>query len=54
VQELVDWGKSVEIFIVGFGGVFLTLLILQTGVRIFSKIIASITNMTKKKTQKAA
>ena len=48
VQELIDWGKALETFIVGFGGVFLTLVILQTGVSIFSKIVVGVTNMTKK------
>ena len=45
---MIDWGKALETFIIGFGGVFLTLVILQTGVSIFSKIVVSITNMTKK------
>lgn len=46
---MMDWGKAIETFIVGFGGVFVTLIILQTGINIFSKIVIGVTNMTKKK-----
>jgi len=45
---MIDWGKALETFIVGFGGVFLTLVILQPGVSIFSKIVVGVTNMIKK------
>ncbi|HPQ44950.1 MAG TPA: OadG-related small transporter subunit [Syntrophales bacterium] len=46
---MVDWGKAFETFVVGFGGVFVTLIILQTGINLFSKIVVTVTNMTKKK-----
>lgn len=46
---MVDWGKAFETFIVGFGGVFITLIILQMGISLFSKIVVSATNMKKKK-----
>ena len=46
---MVDWGKALETFVVGFGGVFVTLFILLTGISIFSKIVVGVTNMTKKK-----
>jgi len=45
---LVDWAKALEAFIVGFGGVFVTLIILMLGVGIFSKIVVGVTNMKKK------
>jgi hypothetical protein len=48
VYNLVDWAKALETFIVGFGGVFITLVILMLGVSIFSKIVVSITNIKKK------
>ena len=48
VYKLVDWAKALETFVVGFGGVFITLVILMLGVSIFSKIVVSITNMKKK------
>jgi len=47
---MVDWGKALETFVVGFGGVSLTLVILLTGISIFSKIVTGVTNnMTQKK-----
>jgi Na+-transporting methylmalonyl-CoA/oxaloacetate decarboxylase gamma subunit len=46
---MIDWGKAIETFVVGFGGVFITLIILQTGISIFSKLVVGVTNMTKKK-----
>lgn len=46
---MIDWGKAIETFVVGFGGVFVTLIILQTGISLFSKIVVTMTNMTKKK-----
>jgi hypothetical protein len=46
---MVDWGKAFETFIVGFGGVFITLIILQTGISLFSKIVVGVTNMKQKK-----
>lgn len=46
---MIDWGKAFETFIVGFGGVFITLMILQMGINIFSKLVVGITNMKKKK-----
>jgi Na+-transporting methylmalonyl-CoA/oxaloacetate decarboxylase gamma subunit len=48
VYNLVDWAKALETFVVGFGGVFITLVILMLGVSIFSKIVVSITNIKKK------
>jgi Na+-transporting methylmalonyl-CoA/oxaloacetate decarboxylase gamma subunit len=46
---MIDWGKAIETFVVGFGGVFITLIILQTGISVFSKLVVGVTNMTKKK-----
>jgi hypothetical protein len=46
---MIDWGKALETFVVGFGGVFITLIILQTGISLFSKIVVGVTNITKKK-----
>jgi Na+-transporting methylmalonyl-CoA/oxaloacetate decarboxylase gamma subunit len=46
---MVDWLKAFETFVVGFGGVFITLIILYAGVVAFSKIVMSVTNMTAKK-----
>ncbi len=46
---MVDWGKALETFVVGLGGVFVVLIILQVGIVIFSKIINSVANMTAKK-----
>ncbi|MBW2637064.1 MAG: hypothetical protein JRC86_06015 [Deltaproteobacteria bacterium] len=46
---MMEWGKAFETFIVGFGGVFITLIILLTGISIYSKIVVGVTNMTKKK-----
>ncbi len=46
---MVDWGKALETFVVGFGGVFVTLIILYVGIVIFSKVVVGVTNMTAKK-----
>jgi len=46
---MVDWGKALETFVVGFGGVFVTLIILYVGIVIFSKVVMSVTSMTAKK-----
>lgn len=46
---MVNWGKAFELFFIGFGGVFVTLLILQLGISLYSKIINGIENMMKKK-----
>ncbi len=46
---MIDWGKALEVFVVGFGGVFLTLIILQAGVFIFSKAINQIASRVGKK-----
>ncbi len=46
---MIDWGKALTTFVIGFGGVFVTLIILQTGINIFSKIVAGVTSMTAKK-----
>jgi hypothetical protein len=46
---MVDWGKALETFVVGFGGVFVTLIILYVGIVIFSKVVMSVTSMKAKK-----
>jgi Na+-transporting methylmalonyl-CoA/oxaloacetate decarboxylase gamma subunit len=46
---MVNWGKAFELFFIGFGGVFVTLIILQLGISLYSKIINRIENMMKKK-----
>ena len=46
---MVNWGKAFELFFIGFGGVFVALIILQLGISIYSKIISGIENMMKKK-----
>ena len=33
------WGESLKVFVVGFGGVFSTLVILMLSVMIFGKIV---------------
>ena len=48
---MVNWGKAFELFFIGFGGVFVTLIILQLGISLYSKIINRIENMMKKKGQ---
>lgn len=45
---MVDWIQAFEIFAIGFGGVFLTLVILLSGIVIFSKIVNGLTNMITK------
>ena len=45
---MVDWMKALEVFVIGFGGVFLTLIILLTGVVLFSKIATIVTGLTGK------
>jgi hypothetical protein len=47
--KMVNWGKAFEMFFIGFGGVFVTLVILQLGIILYSKIINGIENMMKKK-----
>jgi len=47
--KMVNWGKAFEMFFIGFGGVFVTLIILQLGISLYSKIINGIENMIKKK-----
>jgi Na+-transporting methylmalonyl-CoA/oxaloacetate decarboxylase gamma subunit len=47
--KMVNWGKAFELFFIGFGGVFVTLIILQLGISLYSKIINGIENMMKKK-----
>ena len=46
---MVNWEKAFEVFFIGFGGVFVTLIILQLGISLYSKIINGIENMIKKK-----
>jgi Na+-transporting methylmalonyl-CoA/oxaloacetate decarboxylase gamma subunit len=46
---MVNWGKAFELFFIGLGGVFVTLIILQFGISLYSKIINGIENMMKKK-----
>ncbi len=46
---MVNWAKAFELFFIGFGGVFVTLIILQLGIILYSKIINGIENMMKKK-----
>ncbi|MBW1800189.1 MAG: OadG family protein [Deltaproteobacteria bacterium] len=46
---MVDWGKAFELFVIGFGGVFFTLIILQFGINLYSKIINGIEMRMKKK-----
>jgi Na+-transporting methylmalonyl-CoA/oxaloacetate decarboxylase gamma subunit len=46
---VVNWEKAFEVFFIGFGGVFVTLIILQLGIRLYSKIIKGIENVIKKK-----
>ncbi|MCK9229751.1 MAG: hypothetical protein M0Q23_06380 [Syntrophales bacterium] len=41
---MIDWARAFEIFIIGFGGVFLTLIILLSGVVLFSRIVNSLIN----------
>jgi Na+-transporting methylmalonyl-CoA/oxaloacetate decarboxylase gamma subunit len=47
--KMVNWGKAFELFFIGLGGVFVTLIILQFGISLYSKIINGIENMMKKK-----
>jgi hypothetical protein len=46
---MVNWGMAFEVFIIGFGGVFVTLIVLQLGIHLYSKIINGIENVMKKK-----
>lgn len=48
---MIDWVEAFEIFAIGFGGVFLTLIILLSGVVLFSKIVNSLTQTTTKSDQ---
>jgi Na+-transporting methylmalonyl-CoA/oxaloacetate decarboxylase gamma subunit len=48
------WANAVQVFVVGFGGVFCTLFILMFGVMLYSAIAGRISGMFgKKKEQKA-
>jgi hypothetical protein len=47
--KMVNWEKAFEVFFIGFGGVFVTLIILQLGISLYSKIINRIENVMKKK-----
>lgn len=45
---MIDWMKALEVFVIGFGGVFLTLFILLTGIVLFSRIATVVTSLTQK------
>ncbi len=36
---MIDWGEAFEVFFIGFGGVFICLVILQVSIIVFSKIV---------------
>jgi len=36
---LIEWSRAIEVFCVGFGGVLASLVILQVGILIFSKLV---------------
>lgn len=38
---MVDWSKALEVFFIGFGGVFVVLVVMQLAINLFSKIIRS-------------
>ena len=48
-MQAIPWGKSLEIFIAGFGGVFICLSILLIFVKLFSIIILQIEKSGKDK-----
>lgn len=36
---MIEWSKAIAVFCIGFGGVIASLVILQAGILIFSKIV---------------
>jgi len=45
---VIDWGKAFEVFMVGFGGVFACLVMLQCTIIVFSKIAGGIEKVSSK------
>jgi len=39
IRKVIDWGEAFEVFFIGFGGVFICLVILQVSIIVFSKIV---------------
>ncbi|MBN2568062.1 MAG: hypothetical protein JXB42_01395 [Deltaproteobacteria bacterium] len=48
VLKLIEWGRALEVFTVGFGGVFVCLMLLQIAINVFSKITSGIEKLTSK------
>ncbi len=44
----VEWGEALKVFVVGFSGVFVCLILLMLSVMIFGKIAALFTKKEKK------
>ena len=44
---MVDWGRALEVFVVGLVGVFACLAILDLAINVYSKIIVMIENRRK-------
>jgi len=38
------WAKAFQVFIIGFGGVFICLVVLQVSISIFSKLAQAVEN----------
>ncbi len=46
---MAEWSKAVEVFVVGFSGVFIVLVILQLCIFLYSKIIVLLPGREAKK-----
>jgi Na+-transporting methylmalonyl-CoA/oxaloacetate decarboxylase gamma subunit len=45
---MVEWGEAMKVFVVGFSGVFMCLIILMVSVMIFGKVAAMFQKKEKK------
>jgi Na+-transporting methylmalonyl-CoA/oxaloacetate decarboxylase gamma subunit len=49
-MESVPWKFALQVFGIGFGGVFVCLVLLQLFINLFSKVITVVEKMTKQNT----
>lgn len=45
---MIEWGRALQVFVVGFSGVFICLILLQIGIIVFSKIVQRVERINNK------